>query len=169
MLAHGNRCRSGLCRVVAPTTRPAPPDCARSWVGIHHDPDDLVKTLRSLRRSGDISFEVSVVRDIQACCTSAGHHVYRTSACLIPVAPDPCAARSQWCPIPVVPDPCGAQSLSCPIMWCPIPVSLCPSLDPWFLGSRSLLLGVSLFTPEAREYRCPGLPCSRPRPTCFRF
>uniref|UniRef100_A0A7S3B0D6 DNA-directed RNA polymerase subunit beta n=1 Tax=Haptolina ericina TaxID=156174 RepID=A0A7S3B0D6_9EUKA len=37
-----------------------------SWVGIHHDPDDLVKTLRALRRSEDISAEVSVVRDIQA-------------------------------------------------------------------------------------------------------
>jgi len=37
-----------------------------AWVGIHHDPDDLVKTLRSLRRSEDISAEVSVVRDIQA-------------------------------------------------------------------------------------------------------
>ncbi|KAL3923204.1 MAG: hypothetical protein SGPRY_004297, partial [Prymnesium sp.] len=56
-----------------------------AWVGIHHDPDGepkhirsslgrtipssppyLVKTLRSLRRSEDISAEVSVVRDIQA-------------------------------------------------------------------------------------------------------
>ena len=36
-----------------------------SWVGIHHDPDSLVQTLRELRRSVEISAEVSVVRDIQ--------------------------------------------------------------------------------------------------------
>ena len=36
-----------------------------SWVGIHHDPDSLVHTLRDLRRSVEISAEVSVVRDIQ--------------------------------------------------------------------------------------------------------
>jgi len=34
------------------------------WVGIHHDPDMLAKTLRDLRRSVEISAEVSVVRDI---------------------------------------------------------------------------------------------------------
>ena len=36
-----------------------------AWVGIHHDPDTLVKTLRDLRRAVEISAEVSVVRDIQ--------------------------------------------------------------------------------------------------------
>ena len=36
-----------------------------AWVGIHHDPDSLVQTLRDLRRSVEISAEVSVVRDIQ--------------------------------------------------------------------------------------------------------
>ena len=35
------------------------------WVGIHRQPDNLVKTLRSLRRGNDVSPEVSVVRDIQ--------------------------------------------------------------------------------------------------------
>ncbi|KAJ3090337.1 DNA-dependent RNA polymerase II [Quaeritorhiza haematococci] len=34
------------------------------WVGIHRDPDQLVKTLRKLRRRVDVSPEVSVVRDI---------------------------------------------------------------------------------------------------------
>jgi len=34
------------------------------WVGIHHDPDRLVHTLRELRRGVEISAEVSVVRDI---------------------------------------------------------------------------------------------------------
>jgi len=34
------------------------------WVGIHHDPDRLVRTLRELRRGAEISAEVSVVRDI---------------------------------------------------------------------------------------------------------
>mmetsp|Transcript_7174 Transcript_7174/g.15859 ORF Transcript_7174/g.15859 Transcript_7174/m.15859 type:complete len:1170 (-) Transcript_7174:18-3527(-) len=36
-----------------------------TWVGIHHDPDKLVRTLRELRRGVEISAEVSVVRDIQ--------------------------------------------------------------------------------------------------------
>ena len=36
-----------------------------SWVGIHRDPETLVSTLKTLRRSGTISFEVSVVRDIR--------------------------------------------------------------------------------------------------------
>ncbi|KAL7753232.1 DNA-dependent RNA polymerase II [Sorochytrium milnesiophthora] len=35
------------------------------WVGIHRDPDDLIKTIKSLRRSADINAEVSVVRDIR--------------------------------------------------------------------------------------------------------
>eukprot|EP01135_Chromosphaera_perkinsii_P002141 Nk52_evm75s217 gene=Nk52_evmTU75s217 len=35
------------------------------WVGIHQDPDHLVTTLRKLRRCGDVSSEVSVVRDIR--------------------------------------------------------------------------------------------------------
>jgi len=36
-----------------------------AWVGIHRNPDSLVKTLRSLRRRMDISPEVSIVRDIR--------------------------------------------------------------------------------------------------------
>ncbi|KAI9140893.1 DNA-directed RNA polymerase II subunit RPB2 [Paraphysoderma sedebokerense] len=35
------------------------------WVGIHRDPDELVDTLRNLRRQMDINFEVSIVRDIR--------------------------------------------------------------------------------------------------------
>jgi DNA-directed RNA polymerase II subunit RPB2 len=35
------------------------------WVGIHRDPEELVKTLRSLRRAVDITAEVSIVRDIR--------------------------------------------------------------------------------------------------------
>ncbi|EGC37242.1 RNA polymerase II core subunit [Dictyostelium purpureum] len=35
------------------------------WVGIHHQPDKLLGTLRLLRRCGDVSVEVSVVRDIR--------------------------------------------------------------------------------------------------------
>lgn len=35
------------------------------WLGTHPDPEDLVKTLRSLRRNDDITHEVSVVRDIR--------------------------------------------------------------------------------------------------------
>jgi DNA-directed RNA polymerase II subunit RPB2 len=36
-----------------------------AWIGIHRDPDALVETLRSLRRTTDIYPEVSVVRDIR--------------------------------------------------------------------------------------------------------
>lgn len=36
-----------------------------AWVGVHRQPDHLVKTLRSLRRREDVSPEVSVVRDIR--------------------------------------------------------------------------------------------------------
>mmetsp|Transcript_40541 Transcript_40541/g.53359 ORF Transcript_40541/g.53359 Transcript_40541/m.53359 type:complete len:1186 (+) Transcript_40541:199-3756(+) len=36
-----------------------------NWVGIHREPDRLVKTLRSLRRCVDIDSEVAVVRDIR--------------------------------------------------------------------------------------------------------
>lgn len=36
-----------------------------SWVGIHRDPEQLVEMLRQMRRSGDISGEVSVIRDIR--------------------------------------------------------------------------------------------------------
>ena len=37
-----------------------------AWVGIHHDPDKLVKTLRAIRRAVEgITAEVSIVRDIQ--------------------------------------------------------------------------------------------------------
>jgi len=35
-----------------------------AWVGIHRAPDQLVKTLRSLRRCVDVSAEVAIVRDI---------------------------------------------------------------------------------------------------------
>lgn len=35
------------------------------WLGIHRDPTNLVKTIRTLRRRDDISPEVSVVRDIR--------------------------------------------------------------------------------------------------------
>ncbi|KAH9624453.1 hypothetical protein KSS87_008143 [Heliosperma pusillum] len=35
------------------------------WVGIHRDPDLLVKTLRELRRRVDVNTEVGVVRDIR--------------------------------------------------------------------------------------------------------
>ena len=35
------------------------------WVGVHRDPEQLVKTLRRLRRCCDISEEVSVVRDVR--------------------------------------------------------------------------------------------------------
>ena len=34
------------------------------WVGVHRDPADLVRTLRSLRRKLDITIEVGVVHDI---------------------------------------------------------------------------------------------------------
>lgn len=36
-----------------------------AWVGIHHKADELSDTLRSLRRKGDINFEVSIVMDHQ--------------------------------------------------------------------------------------------------------
>ncbi|KAJ7556827.1 hypothetical protein O6H91_05G100400 [Diphasiastrum complanatum] len=35
------------------------------WVGIHRDPEHLVKTLRQLRRQVDVNTEVGVVRDIR--------------------------------------------------------------------------------------------------------
>jgi DNA-directed RNA polymerase II subunit RPB2 len=35
------------------------------WIGVHRDPDNLVSTLRRLRRCCDISSEVSIVRDIR--------------------------------------------------------------------------------------------------------
>jgi len=35
------------------------------WMGVHHDPANLVKTIKKLRRKDDISPEVSVVRDIR--------------------------------------------------------------------------------------------------------
>lgn len=35
------------------------------WCGVHRDPDDLVATLRKLRRSVDLSPEISIVRDIR--------------------------------------------------------------------------------------------------------
>ncbi len=36
-----------------------------NWVGIHRDPENLVHTLRTMRRQGDIGSEVSIVRDIK--------------------------------------------------------------------------------------------------------
>lgn len=36
-----------------------------SWVGVHRDCDQLLRTLKQLRRGGTISFEVSIVRDIK--------------------------------------------------------------------------------------------------------
>ncbi|CAN6620941.1 DNA-directed RNA polymerase II subunit Rpb2p [Trichomonascus vanleenenianus] len=35
------------------------------WIGVHMDPAHLVNTIRDLRRSGDISPEVSIIRDIR--------------------------------------------------------------------------------------------------------
>jgi len=35
------------------------------WMGVHRDPDNLVRTIKKLRRREDISGEVSVVRDIR--------------------------------------------------------------------------------------------------------
>lgn len=37
-----------------------------NWIGIHRDPNELVRTLRSLRRCVDVDAEVSVIRDIMA-------------------------------------------------------------------------------------------------------
>jgi len=36
-----------------------------SWVGIHRNPNDLVRTLRSLRRCADVSPETAIVRDVR--------------------------------------------------------------------------------------------------------
>jgi DNA-directed RNA polymerase II subunit RPB2 len=36
-----------------------------AWVGIHRDPELLVRTLRQLRRQVDVNTEVGVVRDIR--------------------------------------------------------------------------------------------------------
>jgi DNA-directed RNA polymerase beta subunit len=58
------------------------------WVGIHHQPDKLVQTLRAMRRGVDISAEVSIVRDIQVRSilflihnlmthTQAEHNIYK--------------------------------------------------------------------------------------------
>ncbi|KAJ1334809.1 hypothetical protein BSLG_007964 [Batrachochytrium salamandrivorans] len=58
------------------------------WVGIHRDPDQLVSTLRRLRRSVDVSPEVSVVRDVRdrelRLCTDSG----RIARSLFVVTPD---------------------------------------------------------------------------------
>ena len=35
------------------------------WVGVHRDPAALVDFMRELRRSGDLSPEVSIIRDIR--------------------------------------------------------------------------------------------------------
>ena len=35
------------------------------WQGVHRDPAQLVSTIKSLRRRGDISYEVSIVRDVR--------------------------------------------------------------------------------------------------------
>ena len=37
-----------------------------NWIGIHRDPNELVRTLRSLRRCVDVDAEVSVIRDIMS-------------------------------------------------------------------------------------------------------
>lgn len=36
-----------------------------SWVGIHRSPDDLMSTLKYLRRSGELSPEIGIVRDLR--------------------------------------------------------------------------------------------------------
>ncbi|ANB15047.1 DNA-directed RNA polymerase II core subunit RPB2 [Sugiyamaella lignohabitans] len=35
------------------------------WIGVHRDPSHLVETMKALRRKGDISPEVSIIRDIR--------------------------------------------------------------------------------------------------------
>lgn len=35
------------------------------WVGVHRDPTQLVKVVQHLRRSGTISFEISLIRDVR--------------------------------------------------------------------------------------------------------
>lgn len=36
-----------------------------SWVGVHRSPDDLMSTLKYLRRSGELSSEIGIVRDLR--------------------------------------------------------------------------------------------------------
>lgn len=36
-----------------------------NWIGVHHEPDDLVKNLRSLRRTCEIDSETAIIRDIK--------------------------------------------------------------------------------------------------------
>lgn len=36
-----------------------------NWIGVHRNPDHLLRTLRGLRRNGDIGADVSIVRDIK--------------------------------------------------------------------------------------------------------
>ncbi|KAI5134617.1 DNA-directed RNA polymerase II subunit RPB2 [Nematocida ausubeli] len=36
-----------------------------SWVGVHRSPDDLIGTLKYLRRSGELSSEIGIVRDLR--------------------------------------------------------------------------------------------------------
>ncbi|KAI5190271.1 DNA-directed RNA polymerase II subunit RPB2 [Nematocida minor] len=36
-----------------------------SWVGVHRSPDDLMSTLKYLRRSGELSAEIGIVRDLR--------------------------------------------------------------------------------------------------------
>jgi len=47
-----------------------------NWVGVHHEPDQLTSALRKLRRCGDVTWEISIVRDIREkelrICTDAG-------------------------------------------------------------------------------------------------
>ena len=55
-----------------PPRQPPPPPTPRTcrshagvWVGIHRDPQELVSTLRAMRRQEDINTEVGVVHDIR--------------------------------------------------------------------------------------------------------
>jgi DNA-directed RNA polymerase II subunit RPB2 len=50
------------CKAIAKTTKVF---VNGSWVGVHNDPDDLVKNLVSLRRRCDIDAEVAIVNDIK--------------------------------------------------------------------------------------------------------
>lgn len=50
------------CREIAKTTKIF---VNGNWVGVHNDPDDLVRNLRKQRRNLEIDSEVSIVRDIR--------------------------------------------------------------------------------------------------------
>ena len=67
----GSRCTPLWCSCAASTLSPhtpAPagvPVPAGVWVGIHRNPQELVETLRAMRRQVDVSTEVGVVHDIR--------------------------------------------------------------------------------------------------------